>query len=242
MTLRFLLAIMHPRRLEFFLKSLAEIDYVDVLLAKNMELVMAQMMLRTYFLTHDYDYLILTSDDIELPYEATAKIMKDVENERYEIITGWSKMNPDVKDCNITLKVPPLIEERLDKPFYAEWYDFITVPQIKTYLSKGETIIPVWFVGWSLTAMSKKSVLDWTPKGWYFLPAKPHHLVFDGMKGRWCSSDLWYSYDMYKKGYQSYADLTVEVPHIPPRPLQKNWDMLLVGKEPPKLEFRPAKR
>lgn len=233
--MKFLFGIMHPRRLPFFMRSMNAIDYVDILLAKNMELIMAQNMIRTYFLERDYDYLILTSDDVEIPIDAPHEIMFDVEDKRYEIITGWSKIKPDIEDCNITYKANLQIEEQIDKPFYHHMYNFITTDQIKEHIRKKEYVIPVWFIGWSVTAMSRKSVLDWTPRGWYFSPSEPYHLVFNGMEGRWCSSDLWYSYNMWKKGYQAYCDLTVYVPHNPPRP-----QPLLVGIEPPRLEFRPA--
>ena len=64
--LKFLFGIMHPRRLDFFLKSIRTLDYVDVLLAENMEILTAQNAIREYFLTHDYDYLLFTSDDVEI--------------------------------------------------------------------------------------------------------------------------------------------------------------------------------
>ena len=60
------------------MKSLAAIDYVDVLLAENMEILAAQNAIRRYFLDHDYDYLLFTSDDVEIPYLAPLKIMNDV--------------------------------------------------------------------------------------------------------------------------------------------------------------------
>lgn len=239
--MRFLFAIMHPRRLDFFLRSINAIDYVDVLLAKNYELTMAQNMIRNYFLTHDYDYLLFTSDDTEIPYEAPKQIMDDIEKYRFNIITGWSRIRPQVPHVNITLNAPPLIEQRKNKAFLYSMYNFVTVTEIKEMLRNGKTIIPIWFVGWSLTAMSRKSIQEWTPRGWYFDYSPPYHLEMDGLKGSWKSSDLWYSYNMYKKGYQAYCDLRVHVPHYPPR-FKYLKDELLVGKEPPKLEFRKAEK
>ena len=64
--MKFLFSIMHPRRLDFFLESLKALDYVDILLAKNMELVTALTNIRDSFLEREYDYLLLTSDDVPI--------------------------------------------------------------------------------------------------------------------------------------------------------------------------------
>ena len=236
-SMKYLLAIMHPRRLDFFLNSLEKIDYVDILLVKNYPIIEAQNRIKKYFLEHNYDYLILTSDDVEIPYTAPAKIMLDVELYGYDIITGYSKIRPQLRYVNINLDPIRNIERFLDRPIWFHQYNFLTINEVLELLLKGEYMIPVWFVGWSLTAMSRRVVEAWTPRGWYFQRTKPYHETYKGRRGFWASSDLWFSYQTWKQGFEKYADLSIYVPHYPPRP-----QPLLVGKEPPEVEFRPRKK
>jgi len=237
LVMRFLLAVMHPRRLDFFLESIREIDYVDILLAKNYPIIQAQEKIRDFFLSRDYDYLILTSDDVKIPYLAPAMIMANVELYGYDIVTGWSLIRPNSRYANINREPPYGIDRYLGRPVWLNQYRFLTLSEIIDHILNGEYVIPVWFVGWSLTAMSREVVEKWTPRGWYFQYGEPGHEVYQGRRGFWASSDLWYSYQMWKEGYEKYADLTVYIPHYPPRP-----QPLLVGKEPPELEFIAKKK
>lgn len=216
---------MHPRRLDFFLKSLSALDYVDVLLAKNMELVEALESIKNEFLKRDYDFLLLTSDDVTIPYLAPYQIMKDVEETGYDIVTGWS---PVGKLANIShLRVYEGIEEILSKNkglSLRSMYPY-TVNEIDKMLDEGKKIIPVWFVGWSITAMSRRVVENWTPRAW---------------KQKWkrgWMADIWFSYEMWKKGFKKYADLTVRVPHSAVR--HKN---MMIGIEPPKIQIIKARK
>ena len=212
---------MHPRRLDFFLKSLKALDYVDVLLAKNMELVAAMNAIRNYFLKSDYDYLLYTSDDITIPYLAPYKIMQDVESRGYDVITGWSPVKNVTnigremtkKDVARLLKLGDRVRIQQLKPF--------TVKGIEELLGKGKRIIPIWFTGWSITAMSRRVVKAWTPKGW----------IPEG------KADVWFSYEIWKKGFKKYADLDVRVPHRAVK--RRNF---MVGIEPPKTQLIKARK
>jgi len=236
--LRFLFGIMHPRRLGFFLKSLAALDYVDILLAENMEILTAQNAIREYFLTHDYDYLLFTSDDVEIPYLAPFKIMNDVELLGHDIITGWSICRPGRPEANINTSPPENIEEKKGKLVWIHEYRCLSAEDIFKKIKQGTYIIPVWFVGWSITAISRRVVEKWKPRGRYFQVDHFEPVTLeDGRSGFWASSDLWFSYQMWKEGFKKYADLTVYVPHHP----QKE-NVLLVGKEKPNLRFIPGKK
>jgi hypothetical protein len=240
-----LLGIMHPRRLPFFLESMQRIDYMDIVLAKNYPLIDAQNQIRKFFLENDYDVLVFTSDDVELPYEAPRQIIEDIEGTGHKIITGWSRCRPDRQEANITLEPISNIDKRRDVPIYYEAYRFMKLREIDAMLQQGKTLIPVWFVGWSLTGMTREIVGLWQPRGWYFQHTEPYHYVLNGRKGCWCSSDLWFSYNIWKLGIPKYADLRVKVPHNPPLLGKTNPEkakMLLVGKEPSKVEFIKAKK
>lgn len=240
--MKFLLGVMHPRRLKFFLDSLNQLDYLDVVLAKNMPNPEAENSVRQFFLDHDYDYLIFTSDDVQIPYEAPKKLMDDVEKHGYDIITGWSLCRPTRKEVNISLEPPKDIDKLIDRPILYHQYKFLTIDEVGKMLLNGERIIKVWFVGWSLTAMSRRVVEAWKPRGWFFNPSlefQPHRVK--GLGGFWASSDLWFSYQMWREGFDKYADLDVYVPHNPIGFSHRFRD-LLVGKEKPMVEFKPAKR
>ena len=239
--MRFLFGIMHPRRLGFFLKSLKNLDYVDVLLAKNMELVTALKAIKNGFLERDYDYLILTSDDIIIPYSAPYIIMKDVEETGYDIITGWSPIDENSKLANIGRpEVTDNVEaiRRKGGYFPLKATGSYTVKQIEKMLKEGKRLIPIWFTGWSITAMSRKVVENWTPRGWVFQKtAKWKPATYQGKKGLWCQADNWFSYETGKKGFKKYADLTVRVPHK-----RVGLSTLMVGKEAPQTVIIKARK
>jgi len=143
------------------MKSLAAIDYVDILLAENMEILTAQNAIREYFL--DHDILLFTSDDVEIPYLAPLKIMNDIEFLGYDIITGWSKCRPQKPESNINTKPIRGIEEKRDKPVWLHEYEMLTTEQIFEKVQQGTYLIPVWFICWSITAMSRNVVAKWKP-------------------------------------------------------------------------------
>ena len=236
--MNFLLGILHPRRLSYFLDSLRVLDYVDVFLAKNMEIVQAATTIRDFFLKLDYDYLILTSDDVVIPYLGPLMLMKDVQRRRFDILTGWSRRTPNSLHGNISPKPAPHIELKKGKALSTDEYHFYTVNNLVRLFSQGNRFIPVWFVGYSLTAMSRKVVEAWTPSGWNFC----HTSIFNpvtlpnGRSGFWQSTDLHFSYQMWKLGFQKHADLAVYVPHY------SDLRNLLVGKMKPEVEFIKAKK
>ena len=238
--MKFLFSIMHPRRLDFFLESLKALDYVDILLAKNMELVTALTNIRDSFLEREYDYLLLTSDDVTIPYLAPYKIMKDVEETGYDIITGWST-SPDGTLSNIGgSKQLDEIEAIRKKGGYFpnKHVNRYTVRQVTRMLRAGKRIIPIWFTGWSITAMSRAVVENWTPRGWVFQKtAKWKPATYQGKRGLWCQADHWFSYETLKHGFRKYADLAVHVPHT-----KALLSTLRVGIEPPETVIVKARK
>lgn len=238
--MEFLFSILHPRRLPFFLESLKALDYVDVLLAKNMELVTALKAIKNGFLESEYDCLLLTSDDVTIPYLAPYKIMKDVEETGYDIITGWSTSTDGTLSNIGGPKQLDEIEAIRQKGGYFPKKDVnrYTVPHVMEMLEAGKRIIPIWFTGWSITAMSRAVVESWTPRGWVFQKtAKWKPATYQGKKGLWCQADHWFSYEALKHGFRTYADLTVHVPHT-----KALLSTLTVGKEAPKTVIIKARK
>ncbi|GAI17343.1 unnamed protein product, partial [marine sediment metagenome] len=157
-----------------------------------MELVTALKAIKNNFLKSKYDYLLLTSDDVTIPYLAPYKIMKDVTETGHDIITGWST-SPDGKLSNIGR--PKRLEDieairRKGGYFPKRDVNRYTVQQIEKMLEAGKRIIPIWFTGWSITAMSREVVENWTPRGWVFQKtAKWKPATYQGKKGLWCQAD-----------------------------------------------------
>jgi len=239
--MKFLFGILNPRQLPFFLKSLEALDYVDVLLAQNMELVTAMTAIKNGFLERDYDYLILTSDNVTIPYLGPYKLIRDVEETGYDIITGWSPIASRRIRANIGhTRAADTADAVKKKRGYFPLKDMhlYTVQQIEEMLGNGKRIIPIWFTGWSLTAMSRNVVEKWTPRGWVFQKtAKYKPAVHQGKRGWWCQADNWYSYEVWKNGFKAYADLTVRVPHT-----KTILSTLLVGKKPPGTKLIKARK
>ena len=110
--------------------------------------------------------------------------------------------------------------------------------QIEKMLDAGKKIIPIWFTGWSITAMSRAVVENWTPRGWVFQKtAKWKPATYQGKKGMWCQADHWFSYETLKQGFRKYADITVHVPHT-----KALLSTIMVGKEPPKTLLIKARK
>ena len=218
--MRFLLGVMHPRRLDYFLNSIKNIDYIDIALAKNMKIIDALTSLRDFTLENGYDYLILTSDDTVIPYLAPAKVKCSLRMLKFpKILTGYSRISTKTPFVNLVERMP----EDLEPNKYYPANIYMHISEVFDYLFKGKYIIPVWFVGWSLTAMHRTVLEDWKPRAW---------MTWHVQGGdEWSAAcDMAFSYDF--SNVTKLADLTIYVPHIP-----TGRKGLLVGKEPPELEY-----
>lgn len=231
--MEFVLGVMHPRRLDYFIGSLRRIDYVDIVLAKNMLIVDALNALRRFALEEGYDYLILTSDDVIIPYTAPAKIMADCILLEPEVITGYSRIKPNRPDLNITVEPIYDIDRKRGRVVWYNEYRFVKDYEVLDYLQRGEEVIEVWFVGWSLTAIRSDVLEKWEPRGWW-----RSEFWVNGRKWPWeVSCDLAFSYDTWKLSVKKYCDLGVYVPHIPAKTRT-----MRIGIEEPEVEFIKRKR
>ncbi|MEM2449049.1 MAG: hypothetical protein QXT14_08905 [Candidatus Bathyarchaeia archaeon] len=227
--MEFLLGVLSPRDLDYFWNSLNKVDYVDIVIARNMEIAKALETLRNYALEHGYDYMIVVSDDTIIPYDAPAKLMLDCKLYEYKVITGYSKIRPNVEDCNITLEPPANIDKKLNQTVWYHEYKFVKYRDIEKMLLEGKTIVKVWFVGWSLTAIHREVLEKIKFRGW--VTKKDKYGVWNQ------SCDLAFSYDIAKMGYEAYCDLTVYVPHIPTGRVNLN-----LGRYPEELVIKNKKR
>ena len=224
-----LLGIMSPRRIPIVYDALRKIDYVDIAIAQNMIITDAHKALAKACLDGGYDVLIKTSDDLVIPYLAPYRLIQDYEMTGYKVITGWSFVRPWIKKANITFVPIRNIDRYVGRPVYMSMYPFPTIDEIRRKIMTDGYIVPVWFVGFSLTLITADVIEKWEPRGWYM--ARDRY-------GPWpVSTDLRFSYDIWKMGIQAYADLSVYCPH-----LAYGRRDLLIGREEPRLVIWDRKR
>ena len=239
---RFLLGILHPRRLPFFLNSIEKIDFIDKVFAENMPSRLAYESLRSFALDKGYDYLILSSDDVVVEESALRKVIEAVLTYNYPVTTGWCWVRPNLKLANITLMPPKNLEKRLNQPLFMHEYGFVPKEVIDGFVEVGVKVVQVWFVGMSLTAIRQDVLRDWEVRGWFFqqhFTFKPE--TYRGQKGFWSCFDLWFSYDSWRKGYKKICVLDAYVEHSPVG-YSHDWRDLTVGKLEPNVRFEEAKR
>jgi len=228
-----ILAIMHPRRIKSVIESINRIDYIDIVLAKNMLIVDAINSLKSFALDHGYKYMILTSDDLIIPYEACLRLYEDILLHGFKVITGYSRIKPSSLDLNITEKEIYDLDRKLNRPVFYHEYRFLRVHDVLSYLQKGIYIIPVFFLGWSLTAIEQSVLKKWKPRGWFI-----DKILINNKYYTWhVSVDLHFSYSIRKMGIQAYCDLTVYAPHLAVR-----LETVRIGLEKPQVEFRKKRK
>jgi hypothetical protein len=238
---RFILGVTHPRRLKFFIESVEKVDFLDKVFAENMPPTMAYTSLRNFALDKGYDYLILTSDDVVVGGDALRLIMDTCMSRDIPVVTGWSLVRPYHFLTNVTLNPPREIDRYVDRPFYLEHYGFLPYWRMQEFKLRGVKLFDVWFVGFSLTAIRRDALREWTPRGWYF----HEHPSFQpeshqGRKGFWASQDMWFSYEMGVKGFRKVCVVDAYVPHEPVG-YSHSWSDFTVGKLDPMIRFEKVK-
>ena len=233
----FLMAVPSPRNYLPFYDSIQKINYIDIFLAKYMEVVTAMTVIRDFFLDGNYDYLMICQDDYQVPLLAPYKIMLDVEYHNFDVVCGWCQIGADPNITNIG-DIPRIIYiNNLNKriPHFQRY--LYKTKEIFSFLLDDQRFLKVNFTGHTLCAMSRDVVKKWTPRAWYFHTTDTNRrfILHDDVWGGWAGCDDWFSYEMMEKQVPIYADLTVFVKHDAP-----DYDNLLVRKRQPTTEFFSA--
>jgi hypothetical protein len=192
---------MSPRTLQAFYNNLPY-GKIDILLAKHFYEEEALLRIREFFLSRDYDVLILGSDDLVPNYQALHQIVEDMKlHGDKKIISGWSLVAPHLKLANVGVKVPP--ETKLVPGTLITTYDmgFLDASDI-AQLQYNSPIIECFFVGFSYTAMRREVVEQWKPKAWYR----------EGRRGY--ATDTEFNIQMHRLGIKRYADLRAYIEHL----------------------------
>jgi hypothetical protein len=231
------MAVPSPRDYDPFYASIAGIDYVDIYLEKYSEVLTAMQNIKEFFLSRDYDYLIICQDDYEVPLLAPLKIMMDVEYFHYPVVCGWCQIGSNRQISNVGNLPLRVYEDAMDRriPHLVDY--LYPVKNITQFMLDKVQFLPITFTGHTLCAISRDVVKIWSPKAWFFhkFANQRSFVENDGVVGCWEGIDNWFSYEMTKRGIPMVADLGVFVPHDAP-----DYDNLLVGKKEPKAEFYPS--
>ena len=246
-----LLAIPSPRDLERPIRSLDEIDYVDKLWVKYMRLRAANDAIRKYFLEHNYEVLVLVSDDLILPYYSVAQLIHDLQRHpEVQVLSGvcnlGSAVNVDFRKKVKTVianilqwrKRLPILDEAFDGNYHLRHINIAFEPVVSSESDRiwslsqyrfqnsqvifdEERIHKVWFQGFALAAIRREVVKA---------------IPFRRYEGGRAGPDLAFALDCHRAGIEMYADYNIVTPH------HQHYDKILVGKRSEYTKFDPRSR
>lgn len=234
---KFLLAVPSPRDYQPFYDSIADIDYVDIFVEKYSEVLTAMQNIKSFFLSKDYDYLIIGQDDYHIPPLAPYKIMMDVEYYHFPIVCGWCQIGADRSISNVGEVPLPIYENNMNKRI-PDLIDYLyPAKRLFQYVLEDKRFLPITFTGHTLCAIDRRTVMAWNPKAWFFheFANQRSFVEYKGSIGAWEGVDNWFSYEVTKRNLPMVVDLSVFIRHDAP-----DYDNLLVGKKKPTSEFYPS--
>lgn len=123
----------------------------DKLLVQYMSEIPAYKIMRNYFLSKDYDYLVLATDDIVVRPEHVTQLQKDLDENQYLVLSGM--MNVDQhefsrKDGNLNICYELALKDR--KLRYYSWVRRDGLPE--------KDVFQVKFAGFGLTAIHRSII------------------------------------------------------------------------------------
>lgn len=218
------------RKFSLFHDWREKVDFIDQLIVKNHMAHVAHQKATRFFFKHDYDYLLVTSDDIlGTPYNARL-LLEDLEKEQFPVLSGWTDAIEDGKAA-LTLKPVQGIKERKIR---REGYEFIR--RLDLYTGKyGFPFIKVWYTGLPFTAI-RRDILKKVPLK-PFMTTKDEFCVTTKakQKGRGIMFDLQFSLSCAKKGIPITIDTRCFLLHF-----GKTKRCVRVGKDKPSTKLIKA--
>lgn len=123
----------------------------DKLLVQYMAEIPAYKVMRDFFLSKDYDYLVLATDDIVVKPQHIEQLKKDLEEKHYDVLSGM--MNVDQhefsqKNGNLNICYELALKDK--KLRYYSWITRNNLPE--------KDIFQVKFAGFGLTAIHRSII------------------------------------------------------------------------------------
>jgi len=185
------LIIMTPRILKPNIEYYQKLENVDKYFFQAFTEKQLKIVLNNFIKDTDYDYYIITADDLIVFQRHLDTILENV-NEEY-VVTGYCRTRPWSNQVNLTKK--PLQGEKPNLFSYNFYFLY--------ELSKFEKLIPTYFVGNALTTFPRKIILE-TP-----------YDTYDGGQFDGWASDFSFSKRLYEKGIKMYGIRGVFMEHTP---------------------------
>jgi hypothetical protein len=229
--IRTLIVSPSPRQILQVKEGIDDIRGVPKLLVKYFQEIDAYKIFRDYFLAHkkDFDYLVISPDDLIVGQRYYDMLIKDLEKEQYPILCGVCNVNllgsPETLAICID-KLPSMHRNERD-------YGYADFRNKDHPVQNG--IIKVKFAGFPFMFIRKDIVeqIDFTGDLPYNLDQPPHQT-----NAGIINMDLPFCYECDKKGIEIYCDTRVKLVHLAgaiPSEFGYSSDTLLVGKREAKV-------
>jgi len=229
-----LLYIQAVRKHSLFWDWMDRINFVDKLIVKNYMHHEAHEIAMKYFFSHrEYDYLIVSCDDIVAMPDHVRLLLEDEEEHGFPVVSGWQNHNLISNMASITLN-PINSDDLRTKTIYTKSYQFVPIRDI--ILAKhGYPFLKVWFVGLPFTLI-RREVLE-------KCPLKPFRLTKDRLcvtaeakrSGRGQMFDLQFAVNCSRENIPIIVDQRIHLLHFKPYA-----DRFYVGKEKTSVQFIKA--
>jgi len=226
-----LLFVAGGRDFPLFWDWVYRVNFIDKLIIRYHLHHDATAMAQKYFMEHDYDYLIVTTDDLLGTPEHVRMLLEDEEKHNFPIISGWCDGPPASGLSGVSQLQHDGIHSKVST---FKSYHFIPMSDI--FLGKlGFPFFKVWFNGLPLTLIKKEVLKE--------VPIRPFIHVRDSFcvtpetkaKGRGVMLDLQFCIDCAAKKIPITIDSRIFLLHFGLRS-----HGLAVGHKPSKIEFVKA--
>lgn len=211
------------------------VDFVDKLIIKNHMHHEAHRKGMKFFLSHDYEYYIISGDDaLGTPFHIQ-QLLEDEKEHGFPVVSGWCSIDPQ-KNGLAALTVEPchpnVIKTRKVLPY---GYKFIPVRDV--LIGKhGYPFIKAWFNAVALNLVRRETLRK--------VPYRPFKVQRDRLcitpetrqKGRGVMFDLQFAIDCAAQKVPIRVDTRVFLLHAKTKGMSK------VGRGKPAVEFVKAKR
>jgi hypothetical protein len=199
------LIITTPRILKPNIEYYQKLENVDKYFFQAFTEEQLKIILNYFIKGTDYDYYIITADDLIVFQKHLNTILENVNSEY--VITGYCRTHPWSGQVNLT-KTP--LKGNIPNIFSYNFY-------FLNELEKFEKLIPTYFVGLALTAFPRKIILE-----------TPYDSYKGGQFDGW-ASDFSFSKRLYEKGIKMYGVKGAFMEHTPKK------ENFIIGKMKPKI-------
>lgn len=209
-----------------------KVDFVDKIVVKYMMHHDAHKIAKQYFLEHpEYDYFIISSDDILGTPDLVSSLIADEEEYEYPVVSGWCNVKPGANWAAVSIAPHDGVETKATS---YEAYHFLNMADVLLG-AYGYPFFKAWFVGLPLTLIRREYAqnLSFGP----FMLQKDKHCVTTETRtnGRGIMFDLQFAIDCWHQSVPIMIDTRLFLLHF-----GIIGDYIRVGREKPVIEFWKA--